>query len=56
MKTQQSKEKASKHNGCTVFLRVSTGGIALIFYNLSSINFTPSQFHQLPFLPPPPPD
>ena len=26
-KTQQHTDKAREHNGCTVFLRVSTGGV-----------------------------
>ena len=38
-KTHQGTEKSNEHNGCAVFLRVSTGSgvINYVFYHLSSI-------------------
>ena len=44
-KTQQITDKACKHNGRTVFLRVLTcGGVNFVFYTLSSLSFTSSIF------------
>ena len=50
-KTQQGTDKASEHNGCTVFSRAlvlltheSTGVMSTSSYHLSSINYTSSTF------------
>ena len=43
-KNQQNIYKESEHNGRTVFMRVSSGGVNFVFYPLSSINFTSSLF------------
>ena len=43
-KPQQSTDKASEHNGRTVFTRVSSGGVNFVFYPLSSLHFTSSIF------------
>ena len=43
-KTQQSTDKASKYNGRTVFMYVSTCGVNFVFYLLSSIYITYSLF------------
>ena len=44
IKTKQSTDKPSKHNDCTLFLRISTGDVNFVFYPLSSFNFISSLF------------
>ena len=44
-KTEQSTDKASEHNGRTVFMRVLTGGgVNYVFYLLFPLHFTSSLF------------
>ena len=43
-KTQQRTDKSSKHTGCTVFTRVSSGGVNFVFYPLSYLHFISSLF------------
>ena len=53
-KPQQITDKQSENNGCTLFMRISSGGVKLGFILYPLFILLPQYLHQLPFLPPPP--